>query len=40
MIIPVGGNLTQELILIRKKEGRLFQESVAPVRFVPMVQDR
>ncbi|MGM0550168.1 MAG: protein-L-isoaspartate(D-aspartate) O-methyltransferase [Bacteroidota bacterium] len=40
MIIPVGGNLTQELILIRKKEGRLFQESVAPVRFVPMVQER
>jgi len=40
MIIPVRGNLTQELVLIRKKEGTLYQESVAPVRFVPMVQER
>jgi len=39
MIIPVGGSLTQELVLIRKKNGKLHQESVARVRFVPMVRD-
>ncbi len=40
MIIPVGGSLTQELVLIRKKNGKLHQESVARVRFVPMVRER
>ncbi len=36
MIIPVG-DLYQELILIRKKsDGKIEQESVLPVRFVPM----
>jgi protein-L-isoaspartate(D-aspartate) O-methyltransferase len=39
MIIPVGGSLTQELVLIRKKNGKLHQESVARVRFVPMVRE-
>ncbi len=36
MVIPVGG-LHQELILIRKKtDGTIEQQSVIPVRFVPM----
>ncbi len=39
MIIPVGHDYTQELILMEKKEGKLQQKSVLPVRFVPMVDD-
>ena len=35
MILPVGENV-QELVLIRRTEGGLEQESVLPVRFVPM----
>ncbi len=37
MIIPVGETNYQELILLVKKKGRLIQEAVLPVRFVPMV---
>jgi protein-L-isoaspartate(D-aspartate) O-methyltransferase len=36
MIIPVGPTWDQRLILLRKENGRLEQESVLPVRFVPM----
>ena len=36
MIIPVGGRLEQELVLLRKREGRLERRAVLPVRFVPM----
>lgn len=36
MIIPVGGGLSQELILLRKKGDTVEQQSVLPVRFVPM----
>lgn len=36
MIIPVGGGLDQQLILLRKQGGRLQQTAVIPVRFVPM----
>jgi protein-L-isoaspartate(D-aspartate) O-methyltransferase len=36
MMIPVGPIWNQELILLRKHEGKLEQRSVLPVRFVPM----
>jgi protein-L-isoaspartate(D-aspartate) O-methyltransferase len=39
MIIPVGETNYQELILLIKKKGRLIQQSVLPVRFVPMVDE-
>jgi len=39
MIIPVGKRYTQELVRLRKKDGELKEESVLPVRFVPMVDD-
>ncbi|OYT13134.1 MAG: hypothetical protein B6I19_06685 [Bacteroidetes bacterium 4572_114] len=40
MIIPVGKeNTVQELVLIRKKDGRLLQEDIVPVRFVPLLKE-
>ncbi len=36
MIIPVGGGLSQELILLRKHGDQIEKQSVLPVRFVPM----
>jgi protein-L-isoaspartate(D-aspartate) O-methyltransferase len=36
MIIPVGAKFAQELYLLEKKSGRLEQNAVLPVRFVPM----
>lgn len=36
MIIPVGGSELQHLILLRKQGHQLRQESILPVRFVPM----
>lgn len=40
MIIPVGPqNKVQELILLRKKNNRLIQKSIFPVRFVPMMEE-
>jgi protein-L-isoaspartate(D-aspartate) O-methyltransferase len=36
MIIPVGQRFAQELYLLEKKNGRLQQSAVLPVRFVPM----
>lgn len=36
MIIPVGEVWNQELVYLRKREGKLEQRSVLPVRFVPM----
>jgi protein-L-isoaspartate(D-aspartate) O-methyltransferase len=38
MIIPLGGSITQELILFEKKNGKLIRKTVAPVRFVPMIK--
>ncbi|HAN19840.1 MAG TPA: protein-L-isoaspartate O-methyltransferase [Bacteroidales bacterium] len=38
MIIPLGGSIVQELILLEKKNGKLIKKVVAPVRFVPMVR--
>ncbi len=40
MIIPVGGSGIQYLILNTKRNGRIRQVSVLPVRFVPMVNRR
>ncbi|MEA1886948.1 MAG: protein-L-isoaspartate(D-aspartate) O-methyltransferase [Bacteroidota bacterium] len=40
MIIPVGGRGIQYLILNRKKNGRIKQQNVLPVRFVPMVDEK
>ncbi len=37
MIIPVDENGHQELVLLKKRDGRLTRRSVLPVRFVPMV---
>ena len=36
MIIPVGGSMEQELILLRKHGDKVEKQSVLPVRFVPM----
>jgi protein-L-isoaspartate(D-aspartate) O-methyltransferase len=36
MIIPVGGGMNQELVLLRKQGGKIEKQSVLPVRFVPM----
>jgi protein-L-isoaspartate(D-aspartate) O-methyltransferase len=36
MIIPVGGGMNQELVLLRKKGDKIEKQSVLPVRFVPM----
>jgi len=40
MIIPVGGSGIQYLVLNVKKNGRIRQQSVLPVRFVPMVNEK
>jgi protein-L-isoaspartate(D-aspartate) O-methyltransferase len=40
MVIPVGKqNTVQELILMRKRHGKIQRESVLPVRFVPMLKE-
>jgi len=36
IIIPIGGAWEQELILLRKRGGKLEQHAVLPVNFVPM----
>ena len=36
MVIPVGERYTQELYLLRKKDGKLEQEMLVPTMFVPM----
>jgi protein-L-isoaspartate(D-aspartate) O-methyltransferase len=36
MIIPVGSLWNQELVLLRKHDGRLDRRAVLPIRFVPM----
>jgi len=37
MIIPVGGSPLQQLVLLKRKNGRMITKKVAPVMFVPMV---
>lgn len=39
MIIPVGSDPVQHLVMLRKKKGKIKQESVLPVRFVPMINE-
>lgn len=40
MIIPVDDVYGQSLILLEKKKGKLKQEKILPVRFVPMIDER
>ncbi|HUR22006.1 MAG TPA: protein-L-isoaspartate(D-aspartate) O-methyltransferase [Vicinamibacterales bacterium] len=37
LIIPVGGQAEQELVMFTKRGAELIRESVLPVRFVPLV---
>ncbi len=40
MVIPVGGELEQELLLVeRAGSGEVVQRSLGPVRFVPLIPD-
>lgn len=39
MIIPVGEGRVQELILLQKRKGKIREQSVLAVRFVPMLDD-
>jgi len=39
MIIPLGGSITQELVLLEKINGELVKKVVQAVRFVPMVRN-
>jgi len=39
MIIPVGLKNNQNLVLLKKKNGKIKQHSVLPVRFVPMINE-
>jgi protein-L-isoaspartate(D-aspartate) O-methyltransferase len=39
MIIPVGKTFSQNLYLMEKRDGKLKQSRVLPVRFVPMVKE-
>ncbi|RLD60589.1 MAG: protein-L-isoaspartate O-methyltransferase [Bacteroidetes bacterium] len=40
MIIPVGPRFSQELILLKKKNGKIKQTDVIAVRFVPMKDEK
>ncbi len=40
MIIPVGEFHGQSLVLLEKKKGKLREEKVLPVRFVPMINEK
>jgi protein-L-isoaspartate(D-aspartate) O-methyltransferase len=39
MVVPVGTSY-QELLLIQKKDGKVSERAIAPVRFVPMVKGK
>ncbi len=39
LIIPVGEGQVQHLVLMQKKNGKIKQKNILPVRFVPMVDD-
>jgi len=39
MIIPVGSYPSQSLVLLEKRKGKIKQEKILPVRFVPMIDD-
>lgn len=40
MVIPVGKTFNQELVLLVKNKGKLKQQAILPVRFVPMVDEK
>ena len=40
MIIPVGDSGIQQLILLVRKNEKIIEESVLPVRFVPMIDEK
>jgi protein-L-isoaspartate(D-aspartate) O-methyltransferase len=40
MIIPVDEFYGQSLVLLEKRKGKLSEEKVLPVRFVPMINDK
>lgn len=40
MIIPVGKDPVQHLVLLKKRKGKIREERVLPVRFVPMIDER
>lgn len=40
MVIPVGSAGSQKLVVMTKKDGRLIQKAIIPVRFVPMVDSK
>jgi protein-L-isoaspartate(D-aspartate) O-methyltransferase len=37
MIIPVGNDPVQHLVLLKKRRGKIKEEQILPVRFVPMI---
>ncbi len=40
MVIPVGGSYFQKLVRLTKKQGRIMEEKVVDVLFVPMVDQK
>ncbi|MFP4194393.1 MAG: protein-L-isoaspartate(D-aspartate) O-methyltransferase [Desulfosalsimonas sp.] len=40
IVIPVGPDYDQNLVLLEKKEGELIEKQILPVRFVPMVDEK
>ena len=40
MIIPVGNNPVQHLVLLKKNKGKITEDSILPVRFVPMIDSK
>jgi len=39
LVIPVGEGQVQHLVLLQKKNGKIKQKNILPVRFVPMIDD-
>lgn len=39
MIIPVGGRQVQQLVLLQKRNGKIREKKMLPVRFVPMIDE-
>lgn len=40
MVIPVGGDTIQQLVLLTRRHGRIEQKEIVDVRFVPMVDEK
>jgi protein-L-isoaspartate(D-aspartate) O-methyltransferase len=40
VVIPVGGDTIQQLVLLTRRHGRIEQEGIVDVRFVPMVDEK